>query len=103
MSRTKIGGMPPARPSGGKNFRNWEGIAKQLAENPGVPVLVSEFTQTKSVESIQIQVNYAASPPKPLRELGGKVTAYIRNSTQTLEGGRIGDLWLLWEPEASNG
>lgn len=99
---TKVGGMPHRAAGTRTNYRDWAAVAKALKASPGEPVLLPEFTNTDKVEALQIQVNYSI-PPLALRELGGAVKGFIRNSqimpTEAGRPGRRGDLWLLWVPE----
>ncbi len=101
LTTAQVGGMPGKGYGASANVRRWDTIAESLRAHPGEPILLPEFTATDKVEALQIQVNYEDCPVA-LRDLGGAVKAFIRNSQVVVKDngkkGRRGDLWLLWLP-----
>ncbi len=90
-----IGGKPPPRRT---VAHPWKELADHLKEHPNEDVLHPGFTDIPTCEGVAMNVNHK-TPARPLRDLGGKVTAFIRNSTLMESGRRRGDVWFRWEPD----
>lgn len=76
---------------------DWEAVAQKIKEAaPGEAVLI--FEGASRLKSLHTNVNQGN--PRALRDLGGTVTGHMRNSRIDGAGDRVGDLWVVWDPDA---
>lgn len=91
----KVAGLPPRQH--GRMITDWSVVAEVLRSQPNQWVLVPDFEDTPRARAIAASVA-GKRPPVPLRELGGKVSVSVRNST-IVEGRTVGSAYLMWIPE----